>query len=230
MRLITPDKWRPLGVVALAVLLGGCIGNTYGTGVSPGQQTLSDLTGMVSLRSKDKQPISYAPRPPIVAPPTTAELPKPGSAATPADWPQDPDQLAEQKKLAEANQRAHDPTVAEVTADPGFRLPKSSESTIRYHNEDPNSATNQIFQMQQAKGEAKELLAKAKSGAAGEVDANGNPIRTTLTEPPAEYRIPDPSSQDEFTAAENEKWWQVFRRRGATTDRVPDTSLEPLSN
>jgi hypothetical protein len=230
MGFMTPDKLRPLGVVALAVLLGGCLGNTYGTGVSSGRQTLSDLTGLVSLRAKEKQPISYAPRPPIVAPPTTAELPKPGSAAAPADWPQDPDQLAQQKKLAEANQHYQDPTVAEVTADPGFRLPKSGESTIQYHNDDPNSAKNQIFQMQQAKGEAKQLLAKAKSGAAGQVDANGNPIRTTLTEPPAEYRVPDPASPEEFKAAENEKWWQVFGRRGATTDRVPDTSLEPLSN
>ena len=125
MRFITPDRLRPIGVVALAVLLGGCIGNTYGTGVSPGRQTLNDLTGLVSLGSKQKQPVNYAPRPPIVAPPTTAELPKPGSDPTPADWPQDPDQLAQQKELAAANERKHQPTIAEGTADPGFRLPDS---------------------------------------------------------------------------------------------------------
>lgn len=208
------------------------MGNTYGTGVPAGRQTLDDLTGLVSLSSKKKN-IDYEPRAPVVVPPSTADLPKPGSdAVSTANWPKDPDQTAQDAKTAAANQRYHKPTVAEVTADPGFRLPQSSDPTIRYHNDDPNSATNQIFQMQQAKGDAKEVFAKAKSGAAGAVDANGNPIRTTLTEPPPSYRVPDPTAPDAFKSAENEKWWMFFRRRsnGDYTDRVPDTSLDPVSS
>ncbi|MCP4306918.1 MAG: hypothetical protein GY788_18975, partial [bacterium] len=57
----------------------------------------------------------------------------------------------------------------------------------------------------------------AKSSRAGAVDANGNPVRTTLTEPPAEYRVPDPTAPEEFTAAKDEKWWQVFKRNGRSS-------------
>ncbi len=227
MTLFASDIWKPLSIVLLAVVVGGCSGMTYGTGVSPGKQTLEDITGLVSLGSKDKQPIDYAPRPPIVAPPPTADLPKPGESTTAvADWPKDPDEIAREKKLAAAPKNAE--TTTEVLADPGFRLPKSSTPTNHYPNEDPTSAKNQIFQAQQARTEAKQLFANAKAGAGGAVDANGNPVRTYLTEPPADYRVPDPASPEAFAAAKNQKWWQIFKKKDASapppTDAIPDVT------
>lgn len=208
---------RILGVAALAVALGGC--TTYGTGVSPGRQTVSDLTGVVSLGSGKKEPIEYTQRPPIVTPPSTDVLPKPGEPQQVADWPNDPDEAEKARKAAAGPKKQE--TLEENLADPGFRLPSQSSGRRYEEANDPNSAENQIFGMQRQKDEIREIRAKAKAGAAGQVDAAGNPVRTTLTEPPAEYRVPDPSAPEEFAAAKDEKWWQVFRKGKPASKPAP---------
>src|SRR3954464_1494129 len=93
------ENWaaRALPVVAgatLALMLAACSQTTYGTGTSVGLQTITDIAKAASLGDKH-DPIDYTPRPPVVAPPTTASLPPPGSAPTDttiaANWPKDPE-------------------------------------------------------------------------------------------------------------------------------------------
>lgn len=217
-----PDRWRPPAIAVLVALVAGC-GTTYGTGVSPGRQTVSDITGMVSIGSKSKAPIEYAPRPTIVAPPSTATLPKPGEVNSAANWPTDPDVVAKQKQIASSGRRKEE-TQSEILSDPGFRLPSSgSNSNISERSNDPDSAESQIFGMQKQKKEVGKVFAKAKASAVGAVDENGNPVRTMLTEPPSKYRVPDPSAPAEFEAAKNEKWYQVFRRNGSNTAVAVET-------
>src|SRR6478609_955395 len=96
-----------LAGAALAVTLAACSQTTYGTGTSAGLQTITDIAKAASFGDK-RDPIDFTPRPPIVAPPTTASLPPPGSAPTDttvaANWPKDPEvQAATVKaKIADA--------------------------------------------------------------------------------------------------------------------------------
>jgi hypothetical protein len=221
MRSVLPKGWRPPAIATIALALAAC-GTTYGTGVNPGAQTLKDITGMVTLgTAKDSgPPIAYENRPPIVAPPTTEVLPEPGSGTTVANWPRDPDVAAREQQLANANRPSEQ---ANALVDPGFRLPK--QKVVPY--EEP-SLDEQLFSLSGAKKrEAQTLIATAKGGAAGRVDENGNPIRTSLTEPPPEYRIPDPSAPQEFQKASKRKW--LFWKKDppvptATTTAPADTA------
>ncbi|MCP4386621.1 MAG: hypothetical protein GY798_35305 [Hyphomicrobiales bacterium] len=224
MKTTAPASIAAAGVVALTVVLSGCAGTTYGTGVSPGRQTVKDISGLVTLKGDDGEPIEYTPRPAIVTPPSANALPKPGEGTGVANWPNDPDQAKKQQSAAAVNTRGlptDEERDAEILSDPGFRLPKSNEPNVKMGVDDPYNAAAEIRQMQEVKEEQKKVFATAKSSRAGAVDANGNPVRTTLTEPPAEYRVPDPTAPDEFTAAKDEKWWQVFRRNGRSSKSTP---------
>ena len=227
MRLLGPDKWKLAGSVLLAGLLGACSQTTYGTGVGAGAQTVKDLTGLVSFGSKDSEPIDYEPRPGIVAPPPNASLPKPGQATTPANWPKDPNANAPPKEKVYASDR--NGTKEDVLLDPGFKLPKADRIVYDDHSKDKNSAEVLMREMKEQKADAKTLFAKKNAAAGGAVDADGNPVRTTLTEPPAEYRVPDPDAPEEFIAAKNEKWWQVFKRK-PTAAATPVESTTPAAD
>lgn len=196
----------------VATVLTGCSSMTYGTGTSPGKQTFNDITGLVSLGGTKQPKIDYASRPPIVAPPKAAALPEPGATTSVAtNWPRDPDEIARARKDAEADAPREDPGVAALK-DPGWRLPPGAEKTVN-ERRDPNmtAAIEAAKPVRDQNERAKKMIAAAKTGAAGKVDANGNPIRTTLTEPPADYRQPDPTSPQEFSAKQKKKrWWWPF--------------------
>lgn len=205
---------RAVGIGVAALILGGC--TTYGTGTSPAKQTVEDLAGMVSLSGPKQESISYAPRPKVVTPPPGAALPEPGSgtaAVSDANWPRDPDELRKQQKALAANTPRVDEFI-EAKSDPGFRLPSATPSATPrlIENNKNDNPFNQPGSVNKDK-EAAKLYAAAKSGAAGKVDENGNPVRTTLTEPPSEYRAPDPTAPDTFTASTKtatKKWWWPF--------------------
>lgn len=202
-----PVFWRPALLVTLAAALGAC--TTYGTGVNPGTQTVKDLTGMFALGGggKSKAPISYEARPPIVTPPDTTTLPPPGSGETVQNWPTDPDVVAREQAFANANKPSDS---GNAVVDPGFRLPKSQVVPL-----EEESLDDQLFSLTGNKKEQQTLFATAKGGAAGQVDAAGNPVRTALTEPPAEYRIPDPTAPEEFNAA-SEGGFGLFKKKRNT--------------
>jgi len=81
----------------LAVLAGavsGCFGPTYGTGKTSGAQLMEDLTDSMSLGKKNRTKIEYAPRPTIVKPTDTTNLPAPQQKISEAsdEWPETPEQ------------------------------------------------------------------------------------------------------------------------------------------
>ena len=59
-----------VGAAVLALSLGACSQTTYGTGTSPGMQTLQDLAGIADFSGgQDKGKTDYSARPNLVAPP-----------------------------------------------------------------------------------------------------------------------------------------------------------------
>lgn len=172
----------PAGAV-LALGLAGCSGTTYGTGITQEQQTIEDVMTIASLGSKDAPPIDYRPRGGIVAPPNNS-LPPPGSApdvtaaiASDPNWPQDPDEAKAARRAARAAQPMNQPS-------PNFVLPKGQTS---------HSVANGEYSEQQ-KAEGKKAWDELHKGKTGTYDANGNPVRKYLTEPPVAYRAPDPNA------------------------------------
>lgn len=188
----------------LGIALAGCqSGMTYGTGKSPGMQTVEDLVGL-SVMSNDKQePIDYKPRAPIVAPPQVAALPPPVDPAAAntmvaANWPTDPDVTRQQIRDEIARREAAGEAL------PDFRLPAGSEpEPIPDITEGPMSR-EQIDEVRRRFAEARGLMA---------VDAQGNPVRRYLTDPPTEYRTPDPASPTQLAEMPKKKrkflWWTI---------------------
>lgn len=185
-----------------ALALSACTsGNTYGTGTSPGMQTLQDITGIAMLTGKHKDPIDYEPRPNLVAPPSTADLPPPQSAtaaSTAADWPNDPD-LAKAKEKAAA-----DAMGANDVPNQYYVATAASPSASTIDNTSKDLTPEQLAQ-------ARKAFAAAHGGVS--VDENGNPVRKYLTDPPVDYRQPDPTQP--LTAENQQKkrkkflWWYV---------------------
>lgn len=191
---------RPLAVacVLAASALAGCTGNTYGTGTSPGMQTLQDITGVAGLSPKDKEPINYTPRPKIVAPPTVGALPPPvvdNPTQTAANWPNDPD-LLRAKVKADAETRA-------ATGSPQLQLPKARTVDGGYQPVDAGLTKEQIEEVRKQMAAVKGRMA---------VDENGNPVRKYLTDPPNDYRLPDPNAPIAVAEVKKKKkfkwWWQ----------------------
>jgi hypothetical protein len=211
---VSPSRRFLVGLAAagVAVALAGCMSSTtYGTGKSPGVQTLEDLAGIATFGSQ-KEPIDYGPRARIVPPPPGTPLPPPGGsqATLASNWPKDPD--VEQKKFkAEAAARYKPGEGPPLNANgPNFRLPpkpKSDEPEAVLLNQNGREAPHITREEAAA---AKKLFADSRGM---QVDASGLPIRRYLTDPPAEYRAPDPSAPVEIEAKPDKpkkwKWpWQ----------------------
>jgi hypothetical protein len=172
-----------LALVGASGLLAGCMGTgvTYGTGTPTEIQTIQDLSGIVSLgTSNHREAIDYAPRAPLVVPPDS-NLPPPsdGQIAALANWPTDPEELARlQRERSDAISRANQGQSANLQ-DPGLNVPTAGSG-------------QQGPVMTEA--EALRQMEAMRAGRGGSVDANGQPVRQYLTEPPAEYRVPDPNA------------------------------------
>jgi hypothetical protein len=219
-----------VATAAFALALGACSETTYGTGTSPGAQTLQDIAGIADMGGQAQQPIKYKPRPGIVAPPPGAPLPPPGSdqASVAANWPKDPD--AEAKRFKE-EVAAREKFCAEFNnknlpecRDPGFRVPPSEQATASREpsptllnmNVDAAEAAHSTPAQDE---QAKKLFADARGTIA--VDANGKPVRRYLTDPPSDYRVPDPNAPVviDATKAKKKKWrwpWETDTTDTAT--------------
>jgi hypothetical protein len=196
-------------VAAGALALGGCMGDriTYGTGTTPGKQTVEDIGGLVSLgASKGKPYVNYQPRPKVVAPPTNAALPVPEKASAEelanANWPKDPDAAARER--ARARQKAGTSLVAADNPDIEVSgLPVSPRGDIRSLKVKPE---DQAILDRQNATKADKIRAEIKAGEQG-MDVNGNRVRKALTEPPTDYRKPDPGAPTEFAVAKKKFRW-----------------------
>jgi hypothetical protein len=210
----TPERLRagrlPLGValsLAAAFALSACTQTTYGTGKSPGMQTLEDLAGIAAMSSEKKEPIDYTPRPKVVVPPSVAQLPPPGSGKAVLDpnWPVDPEQKRA-RILAEADAREAAGLQAQKGSIPIMGKPKEGVPNPTLMGYDPEKDATPTAEEQAG---AKKLFAEAKGIA---VDENGQPIRRYLSDPPSEYRMPDPTAPVVITDKPKKKkfkwWWQ----------------------
>ncbi|MBN9008744.1 MAG: hypothetical protein J0H63_00970 [Rhizobiales bacterium] len=188
------------GLVAAAVsavALGGCMGDrmTYGTGMTPGAQTVADVSGMVSLGGSKKPIVRYQPRPKIVAPPA-------GAALANANWPKDPDEQARQRALMKA--RAGTSLLPSDNPDVEvIGLPSTGKGDLRDQKIKPE---DQAILDAQNVTKANKLRAEVKAAELG-VDANGNRIRKTLTDPPVAYREPDAGAPTDFAVAKRKFRW-----------------------
>jgi hypothetical protein len=205
-----------IGIVAsaaLALCLSGCLSGgkmTYGTGVTPGRQTLNDVAGLVSFGGNAKPKIDYAPRAPIVVPPTNATLPQPGTdtLSPTGNWPNDPDEAERARRAALANQKKKPIDDTSVYAPSGVIVPLSAVPPAAHHPGSPNEVY--AYDPVKAKERAK-LFAEAKANRIGGRDANGNLVRGSLIEPPVVYREPDPTAPTEFVDKKKRRFhwpWQ----------------------
>lgn len=232
-----------IGVAAavLALALGACSQTTYGTGTSPGMQTLQDLAGIADFSGgQDKPKIKYAANPNLVAPPPGTPLPVPGSVEknVASNWPTDPDVEAKRVKQDAA---AREKFCAEYTnrmlpecRDPGFRLNPSEQAnlsrqpsqTLLNQSVDPALAA-QSTPEQNAR--AMKLFAEAKGQVA--VDENGKPVRRYLTDPPSDYRVPDPNAPVVFEKKKTNKWhWPWEKDTATSADSLsPDGTTQTTS-
>ena len=225
-----------MGGVAAVALLAGCSATTYGTGVDPGLQTIKDVAGIAMLGGDKKPPIDYEPRPKVVAPPqgAAAPLPTPGmetaSASNSPDWPNDPDVQAAKFKADVAAREARG------EAAPALKLPEGSYSQP---STPPTSRTTRSGLVESTpmsadqSAQARKAFADAKGSLA--VDASGKPVRKYLTEPPAEYREPDPTQPVTFTEKKKKfHWW--WQKQDSSDTLTPDataastTSPPPSTN
>ncbi|HVY19921.1 MAG TPA: hypothetical protein VHA70_07535 [Bauldia sp.] len=189
----------PVLAVAGAAALAGCNSMTYGTGTTPAMQTVQDLTGLATGGKADKAPIDYSPRPKIVAPPAIGALPPPQSDSqtlASTNWPNDPDLLKARVK-ADADARAA------AGQEDQLRLPKGKLVAA------PPPGENYVSKEDLAK--IKATMDSNKGGMS--VDASGAPVRKYLTDPPVEYRLPDPNAPVAVAADGKPKkkfrwWWQ----------------------
>lgn len=83
----------PFALVSL-LAVAGCLGPTYGTDKTAGEQLMEDLGSAMSLRNSDTTRINYAPRPDLVQPPNPAVLPTPQQSVTQQDgaWIESPEE------------------------------------------------------------------------------------------------------------------------------------------
>lgn len=204
--------------------------NTYGTGVSPGKQTINDIAGLVNINGTKRDPIDYKPRPGIVAPPASAALPPPGSqavASASGDWPNDPDAAMKARKAAAAKVRTGDAKI-DAQYDPDVPITAQKENKINWN--DPNKDGPGVREGGSAAqdAEVRKLIADAKSSVS--VDANGNPVRKTLSEPPVVYRAPDPNAPTEFKAAKKFHFpWQKMKPDDPKA-ALPDNSADAAAS
>lgn len=171
----TARRLLPAGVVlAAATVLAGCMGPTYGTGTPSGQQTLEDVSGILSLGGERKEPIAYQPRGELVRPGSTEVLPSPQQSASSNEaWPESPEQrLARIRSDATDNQ-------GNVQYQSGVRGARNTEGPMvdwdRQNNVEPTNRANQ-------REEFNRRLAESRQGDATQ--------RRYLSEPPTTYRQP----------------------------------------
>jgi hypothetical protein len=189
-------------VAAAGVSLSACNSITYGTGTTPGAQTLKDVAGITEITGKKKEKIDYEPRPAIVVPPSTASLPQPvnGNEALGPNWPDDPDEKQARLKATVAALEAEGKHV-------DIRLPNGAAPPT----EDPYAGLSD----KERAAIVRKRAAQAKGVVA--VDEFGNPVRRYLSDPPSLYREADPTAPRPTEIVDNKKqkkkWWQFWKSK-----------------
>jgi hypothetical protein len=179
-------------VLGAGVILSGCLGPTYGTGQSQGEQLFNDLDGMLTLGSSNKQNIDYAPRAELVKPKQIGALPTPQEkvdAARDPSWPESPEQRSARIKAAadaEADQTDGALSVRTMTSQKegvdADDVAANSRAGSRIASDERDSMTLSVAEMKDGGAAFRERLKESQQG---------NPSqRKYLSEPPIAYRQP----------------------------------------
>jgi len=188
-------------LVVSGLLASGCMSSpTYGTGTTQNQQLVTDVTGMFSLKSKQRT-AEYSPRPELVKPAATTELPPPQENIVTADaaqWPESPEQRRARIRADATENRDKLGWEPEVIND--IAVEKESQSaplgTSGRASESGVAKAGQGESLTKKGAEFRQKLAMTKQGSPT--------VRRTLTEPPLDYRQPaataptDELGEDEY--------------------------------
>ncbi|MBA5779010.1 hypothetical protein H2509_17925 [Stappia sp. F7233] len=179
-------------VAVLAGFLGACStgsdGYNDGTVVeAPDKALVRSILGGLGAVDPSEKPIEYAPRAPLAMPTNLhADLPPPEKAETAANWPQASD--AELQKLREAY--ATSPlTGNRLTPEQLRGLPQLASSNERDLVAE-RKAQDEIDGKRLSPDELTKKRTLTKVDTSKLLDANGQPIRRYLIEPPVEYSTP----------------------------------------
>jgi hypothetical protein len=209
-----------LGVpfVASSFLLAGCMSSpTYGTGKQSGTQLMEDVTGILSLAPKKREPIAYEPRPELIkpAPGSDKSLPAPqeslASAGNP-EWPESPEQKRARLKK-EITENRDDPNYvspivgAVATEETGRRQSDSDIASPRAH--DAGRRYGDSSNTAKEREEFNKRLAEQRQGSATR--------RKYLSEPPLVYREP---AQTAAAGDVGEDEYKKERRRKAEAKKA----------
>lgn len=186
----------------LAVLLAGCSSSTDGfvTESSNKDETVEQglIKGVmqgVGAIDPHEQAIDSKPRAPLVVPPSrTLPSPKNASAEQPANFPRNPEDIAdEQRRAAAGNELGKDGRIMTPDQMAKFAIPGAGK--INRYDPDPGRRLSPDEMSGQSKVQEEAIKRAA--------NPNG---RTSLTEPPDQYRKPSPNAP--VAAPEDKSSWK----------------------
>ena len=175
--------------------LGGCISSTtYGTGQAPEMAVFSEMTGGLAGGNKNKEPINYQPRAPLVMPPNgQLQQPIETTSTEGGPWPTTTDEDAVgDRGTGPDDENARD----DITPEYVRRL-RPIAGLIPAATDDDGLDSNDRDKMPL---ETIKNLDQRKKFSADLAEAKG--LNTTkrryLTDPPEGYRTPSETSPTEF--------------------------------
>jgi hypothetical protein len=179
---------RAAGVAVLLVSASGA--SAEGDG-----ETMKSLLGAIGIIPRERPPIEYRERAPLVVPPKLelrAPLDPNAAQARAANWPQDPEVAARRRDAAEARKLLSNNsrlTPDEIQAGRRAGAASASDAEARATREgDFSRMTPDQLRAQDPRNRAKPVLAGIE------------PERRTLTEPPTGYRKPAANAPVRATA------------------------------
>ncbi len=199
------------GMLVPVLVLTGCVsGTTYGTGVSQEEQTIQDLSNMLTLQ-KPRNNIDYSPRPDLIVPQDKQALVEPiDDAATSSNpqWPETPEERIARVRAeaGEIDARTGDYSVEDqLRKKEGIAIQKASGEKFVPGLTDRDG--NVVLYRGDSQARQQVITEKKK------YELTTGASRRYLTEPPIEYKIPaetaatgvEAFTEEELAAREEEK-------------------------
>ncbi len=189
------------GLIVAALLaalpaLGGCISSTtYGTGQAPELAVFSEMTGGLARGNKNKEPINYQPRAPLVMPPD-GQLRQPieNASVEGGAWPTADNAVGDIGESRDDDIARNDITpeyVRRLRPLAALRPPSSDDDA--YSDNDNQDRINRKYETKKNAGQAKQFKADL-----AEAKGLTTTKRRYLTDPPEGYRTPAESAPTEF--------------------------------
>ncbi|KTR03902.1 hypothetical protein NS365_17230 [Aureimonas ureilytica] len=173
-------RLRVLALIGCTTALSGCMGPTYGTGVSQGQQLFNDIDNAVSLGGSNKPRVDYSPRAELVKPKSIGALPPPRDAVVDPNLPESPEMRRGRLHAAAPNPDGVLPVGFMTSKKDGMDV-ETPAASFRRQQDDDNSWIDPRTMAGQ----------RTQASAARTVGQQGSPDqRKYLSEPPLTYRQP----------------------------------------